>query len=257
MTRRQTATLRAARPVPPSWEVRLDLDVVPQAGGYVLADLGGPVREPLFPSTVDETGFCTVVPRGHVATRLLPGAQIDVLGPLGRGFRLSDSGHTLERLLLVAEVDGLQWLRPLYQAAPAVALVVEATTRLQLPSPSRFPPTLELTLVTRDGSTGYLGPLEGDGPAPAGVDRALPRLRELIAWAELICIVADPARYPALARLVKDVRFLPQPDFAQALVRVPMPCGVGACDVCRVTTRHGERRACTDGPVFDLLDFAR
>ena len=110
-------------------------------------------------------------------------------------------------------------------------------------------------MVTRDGSTGYLGPIEEDGPAPAGVARVLPRLRELMAWAECICVAADVVRYPALARLVKDVRYLPQADFAQALVRVSMPCGVGACDICRVTTRHGERHACVDGPVFDLMDF--
>jgi dihydroorotate dehydrogenase electron transfer subunit len=76
-----------------------------------------------------------------------------------------------------------------------------------------------------------------------------------VAWAECICIAGDMARYPALARLVQEVRFHPQPRFAQALVRVPMPCGVGVCDICRVTTRHGERRACVDGPVFDLMDY--
>jgi hypothetical protein len=158
-------------------------------------------------------------------------------------------------LLLIAEAGDLPWLQPLYQAAPAVALIVEAGTRGQLPRPARFPPTLELTLVTRDGSTGYLGPLENDGPTPVGVERALPRLRELVAWAECICIAGDMARYPALARLIRDVRFQSRPDFAQALVRVSMPCGVGVCDICRVTTRHGERRACVDGPVFDLMDF--
>ena len=254
MARRQTATLRTIRPVPPAWEIRLDLEQAPEAGSYVLADFGGPVREPLFPSVVDDTGFCTIVPRGHAATRYLPGTPIDVIGPLGQGFRLSAVGYAVDRLLLIAEAGDLPWLQPLYQAAPAVALI-EATTRGQLPPPARFPPTLELTLVTRDGSTGYLGPLESDGPTPAGVERALPRARELVAWAERICVAGDVARYPALARLIKDARFQPQLDFAQALVRVPMPCGVGVCDVCRVTTRHGDRRACVDGPVFDLMDF--
>lgn len=255
MARRQTATLRTIRPAPPVWEVRFDVEYPPEAGSYVLADLGGPVREPLFPSVVDDSGFCTVVPRGHAVTQLLPGTSVDVLGPLGHGFRLNSAGYVPDRLLLIAGTDDLPWLQPLYQAAPAVALVVEATTRGRLPPPARFPPTLELTLVTRDGSTGYLGPIENDGPVPAGVERAQPRVRELVAWAECICVAVDMARYPALARLVKDVRFQPQTDFAQALVRVPMPCGVGACQVCRVSTRHGERRACVDGPVFDLMDF--
>ena len=233
----------------------MDLDQIPEAGEYVLADLGGPVREPLFPSGIDETGFETVVPPGHAATRLLPGAAFDVLGPLGRGFRLNAVGHPIARLLLIAGVDSLPLLAPLYQAAPSVVLVVEAATRAQLPPPARFPATMELTLVTRDGSAGYLGPLEVEGDAPVGLERAGSRLRELLRWAERVCVAHELVRYPPLARMVKEARLQPLPDFAQALVRVPMPCGVGVCDVCRVTTRHGEKRACVDGPVLDLLDF--
>ena len=221
----------------------------------MLADLGGPVREPFFPSATDDEGFETVVPPGHAATRLLPGTPVDLLGPLGRGFRLAAMGHPLARLLLIARTEFLPWLRPLYQAAPSVVLVVEATTRAQLPPPSHFPPTLELALVTLDGSAGYLGPLDAEGDPPAGLEHAASRLRELIAWAECVCVALPPARYPSLARLVKAVRLAPFSDFAQALVRVPMPCGVGVCDVCRVAVRQGEARACVDGPVFDLLDF--
>lgn len=255
MVKRQTATLRFARPAPPFWEVRLDLELAPAPGAYVLADLGGPVREALFPVARDTTGFVTVVSPGHPVTRVLPGTPVDVLGPLGRGFRLGSPAYEPARLLLIGETDLLPLLRPLYQATPSVALIIEATTRAQLPPPTHFPPTLELTLVTRDGSAGYLGPLDAEGSAPAGLERAGPRVRELILWAERVCCACAPDRYPALASLVKQVRFQPQDDFAQALVRVAMPCGVGACDVCRVATPHGEYHACVDGPVFDLMDF--
>ncbi|MGC9522782.1 MAG: hypothetical protein ACP5HG_12985 [Anaerolineae bacterium] len=255
MVKRQAASLRYARPAPPWWELWLDLDQPPAAGAYVLADLGGPLREPLFPSVVDEGGFATMVPPGHAATQLLPGTVVDVLGPLGRGFRLDPPDHSLARLLLIAEVPHLPLIRPLYQLADSVALVVEATTRAQLPSPGQFPTALELTLVTRDGSAGYLGPLEAAGDAPVGLERVDSRLRELLAWTERVCLACDPARYPAFAQMIREVRLQPQPDFAQALVKVSMPCGVGVCDVCRIATRHGERRVCVDGPVFDLLDF--
>lgn len=255
LARRQTATLRNVRPVPPFWEVRFDVEQTPRAGEYLLADLGGPVREPLFPATTSGDGFETAVPPGHSALRLLPGATVDVLGPLGRGFRLSPGGHSIARLLLVAGAEFLPLLGPLFQAAPSVVLVLEAATRAQLPSPQRFPPSLELTLVTRDGSAGYLGPLEAEGSTPAGLERAYGRLCELIAWAERICVAHDPVRYPALATIIQRVRLHPHSDLAQAIVQVPMPCGSGVCDVCRVTTRHGEKRACVDGPVFDLLDF--
>ncbi len=61
------------------------------------------------------------VPRGHAATRLLPGTPIDVIGPLGQGFRLSAVGYALDHLLLIAGADELPWLQPPYQAGPAVA----------------------------------------------------------------------------------------------------------------------------------------
>lgn len=34
-----------------------------------------------------------------------------------------------------------------------------------------------------------------------------------------------------------------------------MACGVGACLSCVVETRHGKRRACVDGPVFNAIDL--
>jgi hypothetical protein len=80
-------------------------------------------------------------------------------------------------------------------------------------------------------------------------------MRELLAWSERVCFACTLERYRDLAQLVRDVRLPPHQDVAQALVQVAMPCGAGACDVCRVETRHGEMHACVDGPVFDLMAF--
>lgn len=249
MVKQQTAVFRQAYPVPPQWAVRFDVAHAPEAGAFVLADFGGPLREPLFPASRDAEGFMAMVPPRHPATRLLPGAAVDLLGPLGHGFHLD--GAT--RLLLVAEAAHLPPLLSLLDATTAVTLVIEAPTRAQLPSPDRFPATVELILVTRDGSTGYLGPLESTEPAPAGWQRIAPRLVELLAWAERACFACDETRYATLAPLVRAARIQPAPDFAQALIQTTMPCGVGACDICRVHTANGEKHACTDGPVFDLL----
>ncbi|MGC9398707.1 MAG: hypothetical protein ACP5HM_06185 [Anaerolineae bacterium] len=239
----QIATFEEAYTWPPWWAVRFALAHPPAPGRFVLADLGGPLREVLFPSALDDEGFTALVPPGHPATGLIPGAEVDVLGPLGRGFDLGAA----RRLLLVAEVAYLPPLLPLQHRAPAVALVLEAPTRAQLPPTRRFPPAVELHLLTRDGTAGTQGTLEAEGDdAP---------LRRLLRWADGACFACAPERYPALARFVETVRLRPGDDFAQALMRVPMPCGVGACEVCRVQTRRGERRACVDGPVFNLLDL--
>ena len=257
MVKQQDAVFRQAYPAPPHWVVRFDVAYPPGPGTFVLADLGGPLREVLFPATIDAdregtvNGFTAMLPPRHPATRLLPGTTVNMLGPLGQGFRLGDA----TRLLLIAEAASLPPLLPLLEAAPSVALVIEALTRAQLPSPDYFPPTVELTLVTRDGSAGYLGPLESQDPAPAHLERVMPRLIELIAWAECACFACSNDRYPALAAIVRAARIQPTADFAQALVQVPMPCGVGACEVCRINTRTGEKHACIDGPVFDMMSL--
>ena len=54
---------------------------------------------------------------------------------------------------------------------------------------------------------------------------------------------------------VREVRVGPGKHFAQALVVPPMACGVGACQGCAVQVERGVRLACTDGPVFDLLEL--
>ncbi|OQA21513.1 MAG: dihydroorotate dehydrogenase electron transfer subunit [Chloroflexi bacterium ADurb.Bin360] len=95
---------------------------------------------------------------------------------------------------------------------------------------------------------GYAGTLE----TCHGADSPL---LEAVQWADRICASCDSAFYPKLARIVRQQRLNPPANFAQALIQIAMPCGVGACEVCRVQTVNGERRACTDGPVFDVLDF--
>lgn len=248
----QTATFRYARPDPPLWRVRFDLEHPPTPGGFVLADLEPPLRTPLFPSAVDASGFLTHLEPGHPATQLLPGSAVNMLGPLGNGFRVDDR---VTRLLLAAEMRYLPILAPLFTAASSVVLIVEARNRGRLPKLSRFPPSLELVLVTHDGSTGYAGMFGVRTADPDVSERAASKFSALIRWADAICVAFDRNRYPPMGRFIRDLRLQPRAGFAQAWVRVSMPCGVGACEVCRVRTRRGERRACTDGPVFDLLDL--
>lgn len=210
----------------------------------MLADLAGPVRIPLFAAAIDPTGFAIMAPPGHPATHLLPGARVAMLGPLGKGFRIENQ----QRLLVITEAGRLPPLLPLLTSTATTTLVVEAATRARLPSLHRIPPTVELHTITHDGSAGHTGTLEQllDADSP---------VRESLRWADCACFSCEPARYPALARSVRRARMHPSADFAQALIEVTMPCGAGACEVCRIQTRSGERRACSDGPVFDLLEL--
>jgi len=226
-----------------------------QPGQFVTADpsslrasLGGALRHPLLPATVRAEGLDLLLPPAHPAAALAAGQRVNLLGPLGKPLRLP---HPPARLLLVADGQHLPALLPAAHRALAngcpVALLLSVPTAAALYPPSRLPPALEIHLVTADGSAGHDGSLldllTGSGEAPL-----------LLTWADRILLATDPVLYPALAEATRAARLSPSPDFAQALLLPTIVCGVGACRGCAVPTRRGYRRACTDGPFFDLLE---
>ena len=68
-------------------------------------------------------------------------------------------------------------------------------------------------------------------------------------------VVGSTAFYRQVRATVERERIVTREGFAQAWVWRDMACGTGACEGCLTPTRHGPRRACTDGPFFDLLDL--
>jgi dihydroorotate dehydrogenase electron transfer subunit len=221
-------------------------------GRFVLADLGGYLRTPLFPAYLGVEQFDVLVPPEHPAATLQPGAVVALIGPLGQGFKVPAAAR---RLLLVADTAHLPVLLPLTQQKPSetrflgknlvsfsIALLLSAPTASELYPIQLLPAALEVHVVTTDGSAGHGG-------------SALDLLPDLVRWADCVCIASEPATHPALANIVREARVGPGPHFAQALVVPPMACGVGACQGCAVPVVHGTKLACTDGPVFDLLDL--
>jgi dihydroorotate dehydrogenase electron transfer subunit len=225
-------------------------------GRFALADLGSYLRTPLFPSSLDPSGpeggsFDVLVPPDHPAAALQAGARVDLIGPLGRGFTVNAEAR---RLLLVADTAHLPVLLPLASQRSAegrtssaslgrgVALLLSAPTAAELYPVRLLPPALEVHVVTADGSAGHRGSV-------------LDRFPDLVRWADTVCVASDPATYRPLAEIVRQVRVGPGRRFAQALVVPPMACGVGACQGCAVPTARATKLACTDGPVFDLLEL--
>lgn len=182
------------------------------------------------------------------ATRLLserrPGAVLDVLGPLGRGFPdpapgsrpvLLGGGIGLGPMLYAARDFGSRaaeggWEAPL--------LVLGFRTEAQVPD-IEFP---EGTVIcTDDGSSGFRGTaVEGAERADAG-GRYGPD--------------APPAYYacgPAPMMAALDRRAASRGAPYWAAVEQWMACGVGACMGCAVRLKDGSfARACAEGPVFD------
>jgi dihydroorotate dehydrogenase electron transfer subunit len=215
-----------------------------------LADLSEYLRTPLFPAHLDRESFEVFVAPDHPAAALQPGTQLNLIGPLGRGYEVPDEAR---HVLLVADVPHLPVLLPLTHLEPglserpgvSIALLLSATTSRDLYPVHLFPPSLEVRIATGDGSVGQAGSV-------------LDLLPDMVRWADCICIAADPEMCSPMADIVREARLVPsgaagRRRFAQALLVPPMPCGVGACRGCAVSTHHAPRLACTQGPVFDLL----
>ena len=222
------------------------------AGRFVMADLGGYVRAPLFPAApstpaAEPGAFVVLVPPDHPLTTLRPEASVNLIGPLGHGFEVPPSTH---HLLLAADTDHLPMLLPMalepsnagYGPGIQVALLLSRGRAEALYPIQLLPPALEVHLVTADGSASPFRSLSAVFP-------------DLVRWADCICIAQDPVTYPALAELVRQVRVRPHACFAQALVVPAVACGVGACQGCAVRVARSTKLACTDGPVFDLLEL--
>jgi dihydroorotate dehydrogenase electron transfer subunit len=168
--------------------------------------------------------------------------RIDLLGPLGTGFSLSER---TECLLLVGSGPSigplLFLLEQALQRGIDVALALEANRAADLYPPQSLSPAVELRLATLDGSAGQRGSI-------------LEQLDDLTQWADTLCAVGPSGFYPQLRRHLNQTRLYVIENFARVLLAgAPINiCGTGICTFCTITTTEGLKLACQDGPVFDL-----
>jgi dihydroorotate dehydrogenase electron transfer subunit len=165
------------------------------------------------------------------------GEGLDLLGPLGIGFRPAREARrpllvgggigTAPLLCLSDELGGSPVLLGFRSAAHAEAAALFHT---------------EVQLATDDGSIGH----------PGLVTELLSAELDVDAHAEVFAC-GPPAMLEAVRRLCAE-REVP----AQLAMESGMACGFGACFGCVVPTREGYVRLCVDGPVLegDALETA-
>lgn len=173
-----------------------------------------------------------------------PGAQVDLIAPLGTPYPLPDSpacalllGEGPQALPLLALAERL------LAAGSQIGFVLAAPTAAHLhgeDAARRL--TADVLVLTEDGSAGL--PLGAD-PA-ALLDQALAAL-----GADLLYAAAGPELSAAAsgAAAMRGVR-------SWTAVDVDLPCGTGLCLGCVLPVRDADGvsrllRACTEGPVFD------
>jgi dihydroorotate dehydrogenase electron transfer subunit len=243
-----------------------------RAGQFVhirTGDYSGLVlRRPFSINTADlATGVITIhfrtIGRGtEWFTRLRPGDEIDMLGPLGRPFEVDPRSRNL---LLVAGGLGMAGIRALADEAirdgRQVTLLFGAASARDVYPSWLLPDEVEYVITTDDGSVGRRGFVTDLVPeyeawadqafacGPAGMLAALAGLaagrRQRLGVAKLGrkrgAGRADPIGSPAARKKA----------FLQVSMEQNMGCAVGACLGCVVMGVSGTpQRVCREGPVF-------
>jgi dihydroorotate dehydrogenase electron transfer subunit len=170
--------------------------------------------------------------------------EIEILGPLGRGFTLDRSWRNI---VAVGRGAGLATLGPLAQAAQAAGIGVTAVLS------ARRPDLVVSDALFRSRGASVLTVTDQDGTSgPAHVERLL---RGLIAEGR-----CDAFFTCGSARLLRVQQRLAR-EFGlpgQVAMEQQMACGLGMCFCCvRDFNVDGEivhKRVCWDGPVFDLAE---
>jgi len=98
-------------------------------------------------------------------------------------------------------------------------------------------PEIKLIRATEDGSVGHHGLITDILP-------------EYADWADQIFACGPVGMYRAMARM-PQLRDKP----VQVSLEARMACGRGVCYGCTIKTKHGLKRICQDGPVFELADL--
>jgi dihydroorotate dehydrogenase electron transfer subunit len=237
------------------------------------------LRRPFSFNTVDRTtGLITIhfraVGRGtDWFTRLRPGDQVDMLGPLGRPFEVDPRSR---HVLLVAGGLGMAGVRMLadeaLRAGREVTLLFGAASALEVYPSSLLPDEVEYVVATDDGSLGHAGYVTDLLPAYEGwADQAfacgpapmLAALARLAAGRSARLGVASLGRKPGRPGGSAKVTEPGSPAarrkaFLQVSMEQNMGCAMGACLGCVLMDARGvPQRVCREGPVFasDELDW--
>lgn len=178
-----------------------------------------------------------------------PGHALDMISPIGRGWRYPAG---TEHALLVGGGVGAAPLfmlcKDLVGRRIATDVVLGAQTADDLVCRGRFESLasdlLRLSYATDDGTLGR------PGFCTSLVEDALAAMSMTESAYDYIAVCGPEPLMKAVARMAADANVI-----CEASLERRMACGIGACLSCVVETRGGKRRACVDGPVFETREI--
>jgi dihydroorotate dehydrogenase electron transfer subunit len=176
------------------------------------------------------------------------GHEVDLLGPLGRGFELDGEGPAvcIAGGLGVAVFPGV--VQALVARGRKVTMLQGARTAAQLMPASRFAGA-DVRVATDDGSVGHRGSVMTLFPPPQGEGQG----------GGVEIFACGPT--PMLQASIDAARRQEVPlSSIQVALETPMGCGVGTCLGCAAPqSRGGYLLTCQDGPCVraDRIDWDR
>jgi len=190
-----------------------------------------------------------VVGKGtELLTKYFVGEEIDVLGPLGEGFKLIPNKH------IHILVGGGMGVAPLFALAEtlkslgkkAIYVLIGAKTKDCVHCETEFNKVTDQVLVSTDdgthGKKGFISDLLLNF-----IDSELQTHDS-----ELTTIYACGPK--AMLKAVAEIASQKKID-CQLSMEERMACGIGACKGCAIKTTSGFKMACKDGPVFDAKEI--
>jgi len=193
------------------------------------------------------------------------GDRLDIIGPLGKGFKVETSSRNLLMLAGGIGITPLVFLAQHTSSQHSIRLIYGASADNELYPLSSLPSGIQVITVTEDGSGGNRKGLLTD---------VLP---DFLEWADQLYACGPSGMYEGMAKLLRcfespasraSREAALSENFTQdkadegyklkkcqVSLEVRMGCGVGACYGCSINTRKGLKKICHDGPVFELGDI--
>ncbi|MFA6549200.1 MAG: dihydroorotate dehydrogenase electron transfer subunit, partial [Candidatus Margulisiibacteriota bacterium] len=188
------------------------------------------------------------------ATRLLAqysvGAELDILGPLGNGFNMSEEKNIH---VLVGGGLGIAPLRALADQLKgdkskknAVYLLSGHSTKSCVVCEQELlAAASQLLFSTDDGTYGKKGFVS---------DLLLDLLENTIQTSNIANTTIYACGPHPMLHAIADIAYQKQID-CQVSMEAYMACGIGTCLGCVIETRGGYKKVCDEGPVFDAKEI--
>jgi NAD(P)H-flavin reductase len=199
-------------------------ELIPSPGQYILAHASGsdsPLAVPVFFSDSAPDGFRSAP---LMNSSWLPGARLNLRGPLGRGFSPPASARKVALIAFDESPARLRGLIAIALKQGAEVVLVSDSTMDDVPESVEVQPSQAMT--------------------------------EIYQWADYAAFDVGRENLNQLRQKFGRMAQARAPRETQVLVRAPMPCGALAeCGICALTIRHEWKMICKDGPVFGLKEL--